>query len=79
MDWQKIKSIYDKADQKSDKNLTKFKKLHAYLYIIILFIAFVFCFHIHTYYIVYIQLEKMYLVLHSLSFMEYLIKSFHCI
>ena len=31
----KIKSIYDNADQKFDKNLTGFKKLHAFLYIII--------------------------------------------
>ena len=66
---------------KLTKNLTKiWLNLENYMpTYILLFIAFVFCFHIHTYYIVYIQLEKMYLVLHSLSFMEYLIKSFHCI
>ena len=67
---------------KLTKNLTKiWLNLENYMpTYILLFIAFVFCFHIHTYYIVYIQLEEMYLlVLHSLSFMEYLIKSFHCI
>ena len=66
---------------KLTKNLTKiWQNLKNYMpTYILLFIAFVFCFHIHTYYIVYIQLEKMYLVLHSLSFIEYLIKSFHCI